>query len=138
MEKEARAMADTEFSSAEDPLEALRRRLGKPSLPETVRRDITTRVRITSVPSVSQDGELLVPHPFGVESSQPIRLITSVVFSPSGVTESQIDMIALVKEAGSIRKSRPEYLGTIDRNSGTLFDDTQHFLQRLGVGFAVL
>jgi hypothetical protein len=60
------------------------------------------------------------------------------VFSPSGLTGSQIDVVALVKEAGSIKKSRPEYLGTIDRSSGKLFDETKEFLQRLGVGIATL
>jgi hypothetical protein len=60
MEKEATPLV--EFPDANDPVQALRSRLGKPGLSERLRKGIKNHVTITSVPSVSGDGKLVVPH----------------------------------------------------------------------------
>jgi hypothetical protein len=127
----------TPIVRSQDIIRPLRERLRHPSYAQMLQGFISNRVLVTERPSVSQMGELVVKNERHNSNTAPLRLVSSIVFSPSGVT-SQVDMVALLRERPEIRMLRPRYLGTIDKSQGTTFEDIKEFVRKLGIEIATL
>jgi hypothetical protein len=98
---------------------------------------IKDRVLVTEPPSLSQTGDLVVKDEDRNSNTAPLRLVSSIVFSPS-VRASEVDMVALMTERPGIRRLLPRYLGTIDTSQGKTFEETKKFIRKLGLGIATL
>lgn len=114
-----------------------RRRFTSPSFAQMLQQFIKDRVAVSEPPSLSGTGDIVVKGESHNSNSAPLRLVSSIVFSPSGVA-SKMDIVALVRERPEIRRLIPHYLGTIDTSHGATFEQTKEFIKGLGIQTATL